>query len=56
MYASSRKSKTSHKGHGEKEKDSVDPLVDGTDLIQQLVEVELLLDSTSEARWLANLG
>jgi len=54
MYASSRKSKTSHKGHGEKEKDSVDPLVDSTDLIQQLVEVELLLDSTSEARWLAN--
>ena len=69
MYASSRKSKTSHKGHGEKaygrvldlrvsrfakvlsndlgpsfvcllkqEKDSVDPLVDSTDLIQQLVE------------------
>lgn len=54
MYASSRKSKTSHKGHGEKEKDSVDPLTDSTDLIQQLVEVELLLDSTSEARWLAN--
>lgn len=52
MHVSARKSQTAHKGHGEKESDWSEPLVDQTDLVQQLVEVELLLDSTVEARWL----
>jgi len=54
MHVSARKSKTAHKGHGEKESDWSEPLVDPSDLVQQLVEVELLLDSTVEARWLTN--
>lgn len=54
MHVSARKSQTAHKGHGEKESDWAEPLVDPTDLVQQLVEVELLLDSTVEARWLTN--
>lgn len=54
MHVSARKSQTARKGNGEKESDWAEPLVDPTDLVQQLVEVELLLDSTVEARWLTN--
>eukprot|EP00931_Biecheleriopsis_adriatica_P049816 TRINITY_DN28827_c0_g2_i1.p1 TRINITY_DN28827_c0_g2~~TRINITY_DN28827_c0_g2_i1.p1 ORF type:complete len:1463 (-),score=373.01 TRINITY_DN28827_c0_g2_i1:200-4588(-) len=56
MWCSARKSRDAAKGIGEKEEDCKHPLVDETDLVQQLVEVELLLDSSVEARWLTNFG
>jgi len=56
MHISARKSRKADRGHGEKEVDSQMPLVDESDLVQQLVEVELLLDSSMEGRWLQNFS
>jgi len=54
VHVSARKSQKAHLGHGEKEEDYKQPLTDDSDVVQQLVEVELLLDSSVEARWLEN--